>query len=176
MSTLYYTSVDRAYNVVPAIGSVSNLTSAMLCDAFAVPAEAIMNAKLAKLYSVPITPAPPVLSAIADDIFLYRVLTRRVFNQQQLKDSAWPDRFKEALDLLSDILTLQMPLITDVGSVIPITTDFAQVVSNNSNYDQTFTEADPYFWVQDLQKIDDILTERQIDIIWRIEPSGGGYW
>ena len=58
---LRYTSVARIYDLEPMIGSLTEITSAILVTAFAEPAEAEMNARLAWLYDVPVSSGVPVL-------------------------------------------------------------------------------------------------------------------
>ncbi len=161
MATLLYTSVERLTSVLPMVGSITDLRSADIADQFALPVESQINGALAQLYSVPLSPVPDVIRGIADDLTLYRILTRRVFTQQQLKNSTWPDRFKEAKDLLDAIAKGAVLLVTSGGVVIDADSGRAAASSDKTNYNPTFTEDDPTTWLPDSSKIDDIRSDRE---------------
>lgn len=158
-----YTNETRIYNAVPMIGSVDDLTSAQLVSGFINPTEGEINARLSRRYTVPITGSTPVLEGIADDLTLYRVLSRRIFTQDQLKDSVWPNRFKEALDLLKEIASGQIEIVNSAGAVIAQRTDVAQAATNNIGYLPTFHEGGSWLdQIKDPDKVDDLLDERDL--------------
>lgn len=155
----FYTSVEICYTVVSDLGSVTNLTSAQIVDGFIRPAESIINATISNIYSVPIIPAPDLLVTIATDLTLYRILTQRTFTQQKLKDSVWPARFKETMDLLKQISEGGLSLVTSSGDVLPQgSVDVAR--STTEGYVQTFWEGPAVDQVQDADKIDNELDNR----------------
>ena len=162
MSIVGYTSVERCYEVVPGLGSLTNLTSAQIVDGFIQAAESIIDAKLAKLYAVPFSAPPPaIIATIATDITLYRILSQRIFTQQKLKDSVWPDRFKQSMDMLDEIADGTVTLVNSGGGITEQSST-QQATSNTENYFQTFHEGDPLDHVQDQDKIDDLLAERDL--------------
>ena len=131
-----YTSVDEIKDACPLIGSVTTITSATIAR-FAVAAEAIVNAKLSTLYTVPVSGAP-VLAVISTDITVYRIL-RRVFTQEQMNKSAWVDSYKEADELLDKIASGEVALVLDDGTVVT-ESSAGQPWSNTLSYDQTLNE------------------------------------
>lgn len=157
---LKYTTVSRMLSVLPMIGSVSDLTSAVIVDEFAIPAESVMDGYLVRNYTLPISGTVPILQAIADDMSLYRILTRRVFTQEKLQDSTWPDKFKEAQELLEKIADGEVLLVDTSGNLIAARTDLVEVTSNNEGYLQTFHEGNEIDTVQDPNKLDDIIDDR----------------
>ena len=157
---LRYTSVERIYQVMPQIGSLSDLTSAQIVTVFAEPAEALINAKIVKLYALPINDTVPMLSALADDVAVYRIMSRRIMSQEQLKNSTWPDRFKEALTDLDRIASGEIPLINSADNVLTQRNDMAICTSNTIDYLPTFHEGESETWVQDEEKLDDLLDDR----------------
>ena len=160
---LRYTSVARIYDLEPMIGSLTEITSAILVTAFAEPAEAEMNARLAWLYDVPVSSGVPVLEGMADDLAVYRVLSRRIFTQDQLKDSGWVDRFKEARDMLKAISEGDALLTDATGAVIAQRSDIATARSNVDGYSPTFHEAGSWRdQIKDPDKVDDELDERDL--------------
>ena len=158
-----YSDVNRVYDLEPMIGSISDLTSAQLVSAFINPAEADMNARLSRRYTVPITGTIPLLQAIADDLSVYRALSRRVFTQDQLKDSSWPDRFKESMDTLMEIANGKVLLVDSAGAAVATKTNVANAQSNNMHNLPTFHEGGGWVdQVKDPDKTDDLLSDRDL--------------
>jgi len=158
-----YTSVDRVYDLEPLVGSLADLTSAQLLSTFIDTAEAEMNARLARRYTVPISGTIPLLQAVADDIAVYRVLSRRMFTQDQLKDSVWPDRFKESLETLNEIASGKVLLVDDSGAVVSTLGTVVSAKTNVEAYLPTFHEGGGWLdQVKDPDKVDDLLDERDL--------------
>ena len=156
-----YTDVSRCYATVPAVGSATSVQSNEMAF-FIENAEGIINAKLAKLYTVPVlinSVAPPVLTAIATDLALYRALALRMFTQEQINKSVWPDRFKEAMELLDEIAAGEMLLVAS-GSVLETDSSRIKLESNTQGYTPTFNEDSFLQSTQDPDKLDDIANDR----------------
>lgn len=153
---------------LPGIGSRTNIVSADLHNNFLLTAESIIDSRLAKLYTLPITTECscgdtcniPILQTIATDLSLYRLLAQRIFTQEKKNESMWPDKFKQAMELLNDIAEGSMELVTEAGEIINERTDLAGVESSSEDYSPTMTEDDTRFQVDDPDKIEDIRTER----------------
>ncbi len=157
-----YTSVNDVLTLVPKIGSASTITSAHVY-AHAGLAEALINGKLARRFTIPPTDTgsvPPLLAAIAADLTAYRVLGMRVFIQEKQNKSEWPDRYKEALETLKALESGEMELLAVDNSVIAPRTDLMECWSNNMGYTSTFNEASFEASIQDEDKIDDIVDAR----------------
>ena len=162
MSALAFTTVSAMLVTLPNVSSSTNATSAQLC-LFAQDAEGIMNAKLSKLYTLPFTfvvSAGHILHGIATDLACYRFLTRRVFTSERANKSEWPDKFREAMDLLDEIVSGEIPLLDSSGGVIPASTGQVQIWSNTMGYQPTMTEDDTEFQFVDEDKIRDIRDDR----------------
>jgi len=158
-----YTNETRVYDLEPMIGSLSDLTSAQLVSAFINPAEAEMNSRLSRRYTVPVPGTIPLLQAIADDLSVYRALSRRVFSQDQLKESAWPDRFKESMDVLNEIASGKIFLVDSAGAIIATKTNVANAQTNNMTYQSTFHEGGSWAdQIKDKDKTDDLLDDRDL--------------
>lgn len=158
MPSPYYTDVARVLSAEPPLTTVTSMTSAQLF-LYVADAESIVNAMLARTYTVPVTGSPPVLVAISTDLSIYRAL-RRVFSGERMKDSQWVKSFKDAMDMLGEIARGEIPLVTASGALIESRSDYAQVYSSTQNYVPTFSELDMVFSEVDPGKIDDLLAER----------------
>lgn len=157
---LSYTTVARVYNVEPLLQTVTNLTSAQVFQ-FASDAEADVDAKLSKLYTVPVPGTPPILASIATDLTCYRILSRRIFTAERMKDSPWPKVFKEAMETLNDIASGMVQIVASgTGIVIGGKTTGAVATSTTENYLPTFTELPYEDATIDRDKIDDLEDDR----------------
>lgn len=150
-----YTNPLLLRQTLPMIGSVTTVQSADL-SLIITAAESVINAKLSRVYAVPVNPAPPVLETIATDLSLYRLLALRLYTQEQMNNSVWPDRFKEANEVLDKIATGEIPLITASGTTIPAGAGTAAIFSSTLRYQPTFTEDCPENSSVDPEKLTDI--------------------
>lgn len=155
---LNYTSVNRMLALVPALSEVRSLNSAQLVM-FAEAAESEVDGAIAKSYVVPVPGGPPLLTTVATDLALYRVLSQRVFTQERLKDSVWPGVFKEARAILKEIAEGVRPLVDSSYAIIAGRSTVA-ATSNTKDYLPTFTELDPEQASVDCNKLDDLANER----------------
>lgn len=163
---LKFTTVSAMCVLLPNVSSSTNATSAQLC-LFAQDAEGIMNAKLSKLYALPFTfvvPVGHILHSIATDLACYRFLTRRVFTSERANKSDWPDKFREAMDLLDEIVAGEIPLLDSSASLIPASTAQIHVWSNTMDYHPTMTEDDVGSQFVDEDKIWDIRDDRRLGV------------
>ena len=157
-----YTSIARVYDLEPMVGSASDLTSAQLISAFIDPTEGEMNAVLARRYAVPVTGTIPILQGIADDLTVYRCL-RRIFSQDQLKDSVWPNAFKEARERLNAIGDGKILLVDSAGALVAQRTTISQARSNTQGYMPTFHEGGSWMdQIKDADRNDDELSARDL--------------
>lgn len=162
-----YTSVDRMKLVLADLGSVTTLTSQQMWT-FGIDAQAEMNARLARLYTLPLmttTVTVPILTALATDLAIYRVLSRRLFTAERLAASPWPDRYKEAQRTLEQIATGEVLLVTTSYTVIDGRTDIAEVWSTTKDYVPTFWEGPPGTSVVDEDKLEDGANARDLGSI-----------
>jgi hypothetical protein len=160
MSTLSFTTVSAMLVTLPGISSSTNATSAQLAI-FAERAESVMNAKLAKSFTLPFAGRVPVLETIATKQALCEFLTSRVFTQERQNNSEWPDRLcKESMELLDKIVLGEVPLLYSSGGLIAGSTAQSQIWSNTMGYRPTMTEDDERNQVVDRWKIKDIQADR----------------
>lgn len=160
---LAYTDVDRIHNMVPQIGSLSTLTSAQTVE-LAEYGEAELNARIVKMYTVPVSGVIPILQALATDMAVYTVL-KRVFTNERLKDSVWPDRFKDALETADKISSGELTLVDSAGAIVAANTATSELKTTTDGFTPTFTDGINFKdMVNDPDKVDAQYDER-----------GGGY-
>ena len=149
-----YTTVPRVFDTLPNLKQDTELSSAHVVI-FIEDAEAEMNVKLRANYEVPILGEVPLLTAIATDCSIYRILSRRIFTQERLDESTWPDRYKECKELLDDLADGATTLVDSAGAIISSSTTAARIQSNTSGNHQTFWEGGDFEQNQDADKITD---------------------
>lgn len=151
-----YTTVSKLTQTLPAVGSVTTINSAVMA-AFIGDADAVIDSKLANVYTLPLSGTYPLLAMISTDIALYRLMTRRVLTEAQGKESSWPSRYKEAMDLLDKLASGDIPLVSGSGEVLEAAEDGGGViVSTTENYSPTFSELDSLDQSISEVKLDDL--------------------
>lgn len=139
-----YTTVAALTQAYPYIGSMTTITSAVIAARFIAPAETLINGKLSKLYTVPLSDAAgfPLLETVANGIAIYWMLSRRVYPQERMTKSDWPDRFKEAMDMLDEMASGEIPIFTGSGVVISqnATDGAGQPYSSTMDMEPTFKD------------------------------------
>jgi phage gp36-like protein len=151
--TLNYTTVPRIISALPLLNDATQVTSADLAT-FAEDAEAIVDAKIAVRYSVPVAGPPAILTTIAGDLAIYRVLALRLFTSEAMNDSPWPGRYKEAMVLLDQIAAGDMALVSSGEVLIGAETVVGEIWSSTSGYVPTFSELPSHEQQVDTDKLD----------------------
>lgn len=156
-----YTTVNNVLQIVPAINSLTNITSATVA-AYITRVDNVINAKLAGSFSLPLVGDFPILEDIATDLVIYEIVGKRNMTLvSRDKESSWPSRFKEAAKLLDDIAEGVTPLLNSSLAALSMTTGGASLAwSNTMDYVPTMNEDDYTSFTQDTTKLDDIDDER----------------
>jgi phage gp36-like protein len=158
-----YSTVSDLYLLAPEVGSLTAVTSADVC-AFGGKAQEIVDAKIAKLYTLPLAQTYRPLQTITEDLALYYVF-RRLYTSERFNDSPWPEKYNAALAMLDEIAAGKLALIDATGAVITGRSDIVEVWSTTKDYVPTFSELGPLDQVQDPDKIDDEADRRDLGLI-----------
>src|SRR6266850_1531279 len=134
-----YTSVTQMYLVLPDLGSSANVTSAQLAN-FAGGAEAQINATIVQKYTLPITGDIGILTTLATEIAIYKVLSQRLFSAERLATSPWPDRYRDSLATLDRIAAGELLLVTTSGQIVAGRLDTAEIYYTTKDCVPTFWE------------------------------------
>lgn len=157
-----YTSASLCLISFPPLGSASNVNSAVIA-LYAGQEEAYMNSKLGKLYTLPFTEEIPVLTAIATDLTIAALLTKRVtahFTTVQNRDNPFIALRKQTMEFLDKIADGEIQMLTASGAVVPVNTSGIEVYSTTKTYNPTFHEGQWTDMVVDPNKLQDILNAR----------------
>jgi len=140
-----YATITEVVNTLPQVGSISTITSLQIFTA-TVRADSV---------TVPITPSPPLLTTICCDLTLYRLM-RRFFSGEQQNDSEWPDRYKEAMELLEKLADGEIQLVDSGGTIVVPSAGSDIAWSNTQGYTPTFGEDGDLMSIIDEDKLDDL--------------------
>lgn len=154
----FYTSVSNLILTTPAVNSIAAITSAAMVH-YIDRVEGLINAKLSKRYTIPLSNNIPLLSMIATDLAIYEIVAKRGLTKTSDTENDWPSRFKEANSLLDDIANGNISLATSSGDIISLSTASIPY-SNTMDYVPTFGEDDFEQSMQDQDKLDDIADDR----------------
>lgn len=160
---LALTTVAKVLDVDPKIGSDTTLSSAQIV-AVGERVEALIFGKVARLYSLPFAEAPNLLVSLATELTIYKLLTQRILVNAQLKDSDWPDRFKDSFETLDQIATGKVLLVDSAGAMFAQQTNYARVNSTTKDYQPSVAEGltDPLLWQVDNDRVTDDEADRNI--------------
>lgn len=136
-----YATVPEVLDTYPLIGSVTTVDSAYVTDAVW-REQARIDAILSQRYSVPFENVPPLVHAATIDLAVYRILATRLYPAEQLRDSPWPDRYKEMLDLIERVAKGEANLVTGSGTVLSADTGQSEIWSDTYTFTPTFHEGE----------------------------------
>lgn len=156
-----YTSAETMLNTLSAIGSISTITNSNLMF-YAGAAEALINAKIAKKYTLPITDSIPLLETLATDLAIYNVLTTRISLKTEAATHPWFQRFKNAMDLLDEIANGELTLVNSAGVVLNASMTADDMYSTTMNYVPTTGEIPDNLQGPDPDKVQDSLDKRNL--------------
>ena len=162
--TVSYTTVTQILQTLSALGSISTLNNSLLL-LHAGQAEALINAKIAKRYTLPLTQSVPILETLATDIAIYNVLTTRISLKTEVGQHPWFQRFKMALDTLDDIVNGDVVLVGTQGTIVEDRSDLTEMYSTTMTYKPTTYEGPVELQDKDPDKVKDNLDARDLGSI-----------
>ena len=153
-----YTSVAKVLEALPSIGSGSTVISGTIL-AYAERAEAEINARLAKAYSLPIKRSVPLLTSVATDLTIHGLLAKRMRLSGKVDEDVLRS-FSYAREVLEDVVAGKIPLVDSSGSAIATSDSDAPLWTNTEGYTPTFHEGPWSEMDQDEDKLQDIRDDR----------------
>lgn len=154
------TNVAEILAFQPLIASASYITSAQIFGMIG-QEEAKIWSKLGARYTVPISPPPPVVVAIAIDLTCYSLLSKQALLSNTLNDSPWPKAYKATEDLLNMIAEGKAVLVTSSGTIIGESTTTQRAWSSaEPGYKPTMVELPTHELRVDPDLEDDLRDER----------------
>lgn len=155
-----YATVDGLHTRLPYVGSVTNLSSADKAS-FIDDAESVLEAKVAKKYTIPVSDSP-YFNKLARDAALCEILGKRVFTQERQNQSEWVSTFCQAYDRADEVAAGKIPLITSSGDLVTTRNDVTEVWSNTMDYAPTFDELGRLDHIVDEDKKDDLKDDKDL--------------
>lgn len=162
--TTSYTNASLVQAVFTSLGSISTLTDSVIL-LHAGQAEAYINAKIAKKYTLPFTQHIPILETLATDLAIYNILTTRISLRTEAGTHPWFQRFKQAMDTLNEIVDGTMVLVGTDSVIMPLRSDNTEAYSNTMDYNPTTFEGPLELQHLDPSKLESSLDVRGMDTI-----------
>ena len=156
-----YTSVTRINSAFPAIGSVSNITSAIIAQ-YACDVEAEINGAISNRYTLPLAVECPILTAIATRETIYRIAVQRAlvqFPPAQQGKAPLLVQHEDDQKLLGNIAAGKMGLVSVTGATVVV--GGILIYSTTKTYVPTMHEGAWGDMVVDTNKLDDIASDRE---------------
>lgn len=162
-----YSSLASILLVVPGLpqttSSAGYSETSVVVSRHITRADALIDSKISKRYSTPISPTPPLLASLSEDIVVY--YSYRSFYTQD--NSNKTDYFNElrdgALKVLDEIREGKIDIVNTAGSLIEERSDEATsgvLDSTNKDYQPFFDVDDEFDWHFDSDLLDDIAGNR----------------
>lgn len=156
------TSTGMLLTAQPLLASASAITSAQLALHLA-QAEALVWAAASARYNIATLQAPvvpPLLESICIDLACYGVLVKQAIIANTLEDSPWPDRYKESMELLTQVAEGDLKLLSGSNTVIAAGASTYTYGFSSNDYLPTFTELPSEYNRLDPEKEADLIDER----------------
>jgi len=159
-----YTSVGLVTSAFPAIASATNINSSVIAQ-YAGGVEAEINTMLSKRYALPLTVECPLLTAIATRETIFRICVQRAlitFPPAQQGQHPLQFQHKDDQALLKEVSEGGADLLDSSGGIVGVSTAQAEIWSTTKDYIPTFHEGSFGDMVVDPDKLDDILSDRDL--------------
>lgn len=159
-----YTTVGLVSSAFPAIASASNINSSNIAQ-YAGMTEAELNGRIAKRFTIPLTVECPMLTAIATRETIYRIAVQRAlvhFPPAQQGQHPMQIQHKEDQKFIEMLVEGEMELLDSSGAVVAAAAAVSEFYSTTKDYVPTFHEGAWGDMVQDPDKLQDILTDRDL--------------
>ena len=163
-SAVVYTSVTRINSAFPAISSVSNINSAIVSQ-YATDVEAEIDSIISNRYTLPLSVTCPLLAAIATRETIYRIAVQRAlvqFPPAQQGKAPLQVQHEDDQKLLTKIAQGELGLVSTTGAVVAVSTTLIQITSTTKDYLPAFHEGAWGDMIQDPDKLDAILSDRDL--------------
>lgn len=160
VSPVSYTTVERIWLAFPPISSVTNLASAGTCQV-AGDVQGEINGYIAKRYALPLTIESALLTALATNETVYRIVAQRQLIQfPPVQQGRHPlqQLHIDYLKTLEGIRDGEIELVGVDGEVVETNLSVLEVWSNTKEYRHTMDEGPVEEQSQDTQMLDDIST------------------
>ena len=156
-----YGTVDGVLDLYLRIASVTTITSAVI-SRFVTRAENLINARIAHLYTIPLTCAPPVLGDLSEELATGLIL-RRQHTQEKENISEWvTDYFDRVNETLEPIATGSLSLVCADGALLNEDRLTTAPWSSTEQYRPSFDNRLQIFQRIDPNRIDDEFDEDRI--------------
>jgi len=144
-----YIEWDDLVSRYPVAGR-NNQDANEVTSSFIVGAEAFINARLAKSYTVPFSPVPQLVKDLVIDLTYVKMSVGKIEDRETIKE--------HIVKTLDDLVNGDMLLVTDSGTTLAAIDN--GVWSELGSYTSTFNVDDPLNWGVDSGRLSNIKNDR----------------
>ena len=152
-----YASTTSILLILPGLANTTTVTGVI--TRHIVRADALIDAKISKRYAVPISPTPPLLGSISEDITAYYTFRTFYTQDNTNKTEYFADLRNDAIATLDEIREGKIDLVNTAGSIIAERTEESTsgiLDSTTKDYQPFFDVDDELDWKFDADLLDDI--------------------
>ena len=152
-----YASTTSILLILPGLANTTTVTGVI--TRHITRADSLIDAKISKRYAVPISPTPPLLGSISEDITSYYTFRTFYTQDNTNKTEYFADLRDDAMATLDEIREGKIDLVNTAGSIIAERTDESTsgiLDSTTKDYQPFFDVDDELNWKFDDDLIDDI--------------------
>lgn len=107
-------TTEAAVRTASGFSNTTNITSATI-TAYMADSEAVINAKVADIYTLPLSGTSELIEALSRAITVGLLYANEYGEESQNTDKGWQERLKWAMDVLDQIQQNKMKLYTTAG-------------------------------------------------------------
>ena len=156
-----YASSTSILLVLPGLANTTSVTGVI--DRHIVRADALINAKISKRYSTPISPTPPLLASLSEDITCYYTYRSFYTSDNSNRTEYFAELCEKAFETIDEIRDGKIDLVNTAGSLIgEVSSESTSGIldSTNKDYQPFFDVDDELSWEFDADLLDDVAGNR----------------
>lgn len=162
-----YSSLTAVLTIVPGLPQTTSATqystTSKIVGAHISRADALINGMIAKRYGVPLTPTPPLLSKLSEDITAYYTYRSSYTQDNHNKLEYFEELKEDAFAELKLIREGEVDLVDTLGGLLPErSTEPANTLvdSTDTDFAPFFDIDDPLTWKFDPDALDEVKSRR----------------
>lgn len=162
-----YSSISSILLILPGLPQTTSVAgyseTAAAVNRHITRADALIDSKIGKRYPVPISPTPPLLGALSEDIVVYYSY-RSFYTQDNTNRTDYFDELRDnAFKTLDEIRDGKIDIVDSTGALIAERTSESSIGildSTNKDYQPFFDVDDEFNWKFDSDLLDDLNGKR----------------
>lgn len=156
-----YSSATSILLIFPGLANTSTVTNVI--TRHITRADALIDSKISKRYSVPISPTPPLLGSLSEDISVYYTYRSFYTSDNSNRTEYFAELRDHAIATLDEIREGKIDIVNTAGSLITERDEESTtgiLDSTTKDYQPFFDVDDELDWKFDADRLDDVADKR----------------